>query len=446
MASRHRMVSTAWQEPVALTRLEPSYIDPIEDQHVGFTPAPSFPPFKFEPKRSRIDWRLLHGVDLNSVVRDVDIETLERVVSVVAFGDIDAEDVRNLTEYNFIKVFRLAQLVIEYLLYVQECLQASNSWLQHDRKNQEKYTVSLRSRARELDSQLKLFKRELRRTRKTVKTYEILAQFNNSAPPNQTSDSDDPKFSSLRTNFRNGGGLGAKGGKGEGGGRGGGRNDKREKGEKEDNRSISSSGKKKGRKSSKNNISSALVVHRSADKPAMYSDDEKEEGDEDEAEEDEEEEEEEEEDEEEEEEEEKRKQSKKAKKGKEMKGNKDQKKASSEKSKKGRSSPPPSLSAPDLSAPSPALTATLDLLVRQEVDDLRIRVDAAAEEFATLHSERTQILSFLKEIDSLMQISEMSGRGPGIHDELLIDSGGGGLSHGGYGFAGGDRMRGEDVR
>ncbi len=31
--------------------------------------APTFMPFKFEPRRARIDWRLLHGVDLNTIVR-----------------------------------------------------------------------------------------------------------------------------------------------------------------------------------------------------------------------------------------------------------------------------------------------------------------------------------------------------------------------------------------
>lgn len=137
-------------------------------------PPPAFPPFRFEPRRSRIDWRLLHGVDINAIVgdmltitgcvahmyvqhashhiksrqflygatcpavsgiqvRDVDLDTLEKIVSIVAFGDIEAEDTRHLTELNFIKVFRLSQLMIEYLLYVQDCLQSTNSYLQQDR-------------------------------------------------------------------------------------------------------------------------------------------------------------------------------------------------------------------------------------------------------------------------------------------------------------------------
>ena len=31
-------------------------------------PVVSFSPFKFEPRRVRVDWRLLHGVDTNKVV------------------------------------------------------------------------------------------------------------------------------------------------------------------------------------------------------------------------------------------------------------------------------------------------------------------------------------------------------------------------------------------
>jgi zinc finger protein DZIP1 len=55
-------------------------------------------------------------------------------VGVVAFGDLDAEDPYTLSDTGFRKVFRLAQLVVEYLLYVQDTLQASNAWLQSDRR------------------------------------------------------------------------------------------------------------------------------------------------------------------------------------------------------------------------------------------------------------------------------------------------------------------------
>eukprot|EP00198_Chlamydomonas_reinhardtii_P000413 XP_001689748.1 predicted protein [Chlamydomonas reinhardtii] len=150
----------------------------LRDQMATTTTAPNFPPFKFEPRRARIDWRLLHGIDINSMMRDVDLDTLEKIVNIVAFGDIEAEDTRHLTELNFIKIFRLSQMMIEYLLYVQDCLQSSNGWLQQDRSNMDKYIQAARLRIREMEANMKMSKRELRRARKTIKTYELLAVLN----------------------------------------------------------------------------------------------------------------------------------------------------------------------------------------------------------------------------------------------------------------------------
>jgi len=114
-------------------------------------------------------------VDINNIVRDVDLDVLEKVVSIIAFGDIEAEDTRHLTELNFLKVFRLAQLIIEYLLYVQDCLQSTNGYLQQHRSQQEKYISAARLRVRELEAGFKTAKRELRHARKTVKTFETMA-------------------------------------------------------------------------------------------------------------------------------------------------------------------------------------------------------------------------------------------------------------------------------
>ena len=54
---------------------------------------------------------------------------LERVVGIVAFGDLDREDTCNLTDLNFLRIFRLSQLTAEYLLHVQDHLAQENSQL-----------------------------------------------------------------------------------------------------------------------------------------------------------------------------------------------------------------------------------------------------------------------------------------------------------------------------
>ena len=62
-------------------------------------------------------------------IRDTDLDMLERVVGIVAFGDLDREDTCNLTDLNFLRIFRLSQLTAEYLLHVQDHLAQENSQL-----------------------------------------------------------------------------------------------------------------------------------------------------------------------------------------------------------------------------------------------------------------------------------------------------------------------------
>jgi hypothetical protein len=52
-------------------------------------------------------------------IRTTDLDALERVAPCIAWGDLEADDPRALSETNFLKIFRLAQLLVEYLLHVQ---------------------------------------------------------------------------------------------------------------------------------------------------------------------------------------------------------------------------------------------------------------------------------------------------------------------------------------
>ena len=83
--------------------------------------------FRFATPRALIDWRALHGLDLAAIVRDTDIDALESVLDVVAYGDIEGEDTRHLTPTNCVRAFRVAQLTVGYLLHVQDCLAADSS-------------------------------------------------------------------------------------------------------------------------------------------------------------------------------------------------------------------------------------------------------------------------------------------------------------------------------
>jgi hypothetical protein len=43
----------------------------------------------FERRRRRLDWRQLHAVDVDRIVRHTDIDSLEQAVDTIAFGDVE---------------------------------------------------------------------------------------------------------------------------------------------------------------------------------------------------------------------------------------------------------------------------------------------------------------------------------------------------------------------
>lgn len=148
---------------------------------------PELKKFAFASKRFRIDWRRLHNIDIDKVIMHTDLDQLNGVIDVVAFGyaffisslafskihpkrfsqdaekisaeflslycpsrrDLDAEDPLNLNEINFVRVFRLAQLIIEYLLWAQDNLHSHNKYLVTQLRFYEKYLAALRIKCRE---------------------------------------------------------------------------------------------------------------------------------------------------------------------------------------------------------------------------------------------------------------------------------------------------------
>ncbi|VDK36375.1 unnamed protein product [Taenia asiatica] len=84
----------------------------------GYVPLrPSkMPGFFFRKRVERIDWKRLASVDVCRVASQIDIDALQDNLVSVAFCDINSEIDTRYVDTNFIKLFQLAQLLIEYLL------------------------------------------------------------------------------------------------------------------------------------------------------------------------------------------------------------------------------------------------------------------------------------------------------------------------------------------
>eukprot|EP01135_Chromosphaera_perkinsii_P007209 Nk52_evm17s745 gene=Nk52_evmTU17s745 len=131
------------------------------------------PRFYFKPRREKIDWRALASCDLERIMREVDVNMLQHQLENVTFCDVDAEDWR-YADPQFIKLFKLSQLIIEYLLYSQEFLATSRE-ANDDKVNQviasaEEYQMELHKK----DEEIELLKKENRNRRKTIAAYQSM--------------------------------------------------------------------------------------------------------------------------------------------------------------------------------------------------------------------------------------------------------------------------------
>nr|XP_047130717.1 uncharacterized protein LOC101241137 isoform X2 [Hydra vulgaris] len=81
--------------------------------------------FLFQKRNEKIDWRRLAGLDINRIANEVDVDAIQENIATVTYCNIEYELGHDSLDPNFIKLFRLAQLMIEYLLHCQQYLQAS---------------------------------------------------------------------------------------------------------------------------------------------------------------------------------------------------------------------------------------------------------------------------------------------------------------------------------
>ncbi len=78
------------------------------------------PGFCFQQRRSKIDVRSISKLDLDKIVREVDVEMLQKSLENITFGKLELDDLKYMPDDLIIRLFQVAQYTIEYLLFAQE--------------------------------------------------------------------------------------------------------------------------------------------------------------------------------------------------------------------------------------------------------------------------------------------------------------------------------------
>ncbi|XP_058885808.1 cilium assembly protein DZIP1-like isoform X2 [Acipenser ruthenus] len=105
------------------SRSAPAPVPAITGMVGGHLPA-----FKFRARDESVDWRRISVINVDRVASELDINTLQENIMAITFCNMDNERCpycQNPVDPVLLKLFRLAQFNVEYLLHSQECLTCS---------------------------------------------------------------------------------------------------------------------------------------------------------------------------------------------------------------------------------------------------------------------------------------------------------------------------------
>ncbi|RHY13192.1 hypothetical protein DYB25_003861, partial [Aphanomyces astaci] len=136
--------------------------------------------FSFRQRRGKLDTRAIAQIDLNRVVRETDIDTIQNQLENLAFSDITLQDFNQYSDEYFLKLFQIAQ----YLLNVQESLVMHTEELESQCEQVQHDCAALADENESVDAELRLLKQEIKQKQNTISTYELmLLTRQHQAPP-----------------------------------------------------------------------------------------------------------------------------------------------------------------------------------------------------------------------------------------------------------------------
>ena len=146
--------------------------------------------------------RSISSVSLDRIVRETDIDTLQLHLENLAFSDLTSLDVGMYGDEVFIKLFRLSQLTIEYLLNVQDTLASNLDALAVKYSSKKRQVERLKEGNDKSVTDLQALKRETKRLRKTVRSYEVMLRQPTTTSQDKDTEDEDGGEDGRRRKFR----------------------------------------------------------------------------------------------------------------------------------------------------------------------------------------------------------------------------------------------------
>jgi len=75
--------------------------------------------FVFTEKTETLNWDMISQTDVNQIIQTTDVAYLETMLQNITNAQLKREDLKRFGDKNLIKLFKVGQLTLEYLLFAQ---------------------------------------------------------------------------------------------------------------------------------------------------------------------------------------------------------------------------------------------------------------------------------------------------------------------------------------
>ncbi|KAL8189888.1 UNVERIFIED_CONTAM: hypothetical protein K2H54_025608, partial [Gekko kuhli] len=143
------------------------------------SPPASLPPFQFRPRHESPDWRRLSAVDVGRVAAELDVAALQEHLEHVTFCSAERERCPRCqapADPLLLRLFRLAQLCLEYLLRSQDYLGAQLRALRDLLRAADDRRAQLDKELAAKDHLVRALRDECKRRRKMIGTQQMMLQ------------------------------------------------------------------------------------------------------------------------------------------------------------------------------------------------------------------------------------------------------------------------------
>ncbi|KAE8625952.1 hypothetical protein XENTR_v10006451 [Xenopus tropicalis] len=133
--------------------------------------------FKFRTRHESMDWRRIGAIDVEKVANELDFITLQENVMSITFCNLQDEKCphcKNSLDPILLKLFRLSQFTIEYLLHSQEYLTSSLRSMEEEAQAAIKEAEQIKLKMAKQSEDIKSLKDECKRRKKMIASQQMM--------------------------------------------------------------------------------------------------------------------------------------------------------------------------------------------------------------------------------------------------------------------------------